>query len=73
MLDILFDTICYDPGMTYWGLSGSYMNLFFYPWNEAVLNGRSEFASFYASHKDGAQKFIDDYYTSLALSDKLFG
>ncbi|MBQ8747834.1 MAG: carbohydrate ABC transporter substrate-binding protein [Clostridia bacterium] len=73
MLDILFDTICYDPGVTFWGLSGSYLQLFYYPWNYGVLQGRSDFSSFYASNKEGAQKFIDDYYEALAIYDSLDG
>ncbi len=73
MLDILFDTICYDPGVTFWGLSGSYLQLFYYPWNYGVLKGTSEFSSFYASNKDSAQKFIDDYYFALEMYDDLFG
>ena len=69
MLDIIFDTICYDPGMTFWGLSSPYMQLFYYPWNYCVLQGVSDFASFYASNKDGAQKQIDNYYNTLQLYD----
>ncbi len=71
MLDIIFDTICYDPGVTFWGLSGAYLELFYYPWKKGILMGVSDFSSFYASSKDAAQKFIDDYYANLQMFDNL--
>ncbi len=73
MLDILFDTICYDPGMTYWGLSGDLRHLFWFPWKQATVLGNGSFASFYASYKDSAQKSIDDYYDALKMYDDLSG
>ncbi len=71
MIEIILDNICYDPAMTYLGLSGSVFKIFYAPWFEAHMEGRSNFASLYAEHKDSAQKQIDDLYAALALTEDL--
>ncbi len=71
MLDILFDTINYDPGIAYWGLSGSFQQMLYYLWSTATLTGRSDFASFHASNAPSAQRQIDNFYTQIALYDNL--
>lgn len=72
MLDILFDTICYEPAMNYWGLTGSMFKLLFSPAHEAINKKNANFASFYAEYGDSAQKQIDDYYEALALLEELY-
>ena len=72
MLDVIFDTICYEPAMNYWGLSGSMLKLLFGLAHEAVNKKNANFASYYAEHGDAAQKQIDDYYEALELMEDLY-
>ncbi len=72
MLDILFDTICYEPAMNYWGLSGSMLKLLFGLAHEAVNKQNDNFASYYAEFGESAQKQIDEYYDTLSLLEDLY-
>ncbi len=71
MIDIILENICYDPAMNYLGLSGSVFKIFYAPWFEAHMEGRSNFASLYAEHAEPAQKQIDDLYAALELTETL--
>ncbi len=67
MLDIIFDTICYDAGMNYWGLYSPCMQLVFALPNQAIRKQNGIFSSVYAQYGDATQKQIDDYYTTIKL------
>ncbi len=70
MLDVIFDTICYEPGMNYWGQSGSFLELFYVLSHQAIDYKNANFASFYATHADSAQQLIDTYYVTLELYEE---
>ncbi len=67
MLDVIFDTICYEPGMNYWGLSSPFMQLLFVLSHHAIWKENGNFASIYAEHAEGTQRQIDTYYETLKL------
>ncbi len=73
MLDILFETICYEPALNYWGLDGAMLKLCFGLAHEAVNKENANFSSYYAEFGAPAQKKIDDYYDTLALIEDLYG
>lgn len=65
MLDIVFDTICYEPGGNYFGFSNGFSDLFFALPNLAITQKSADFSSFYAKREKAALRTIDKYYTSL--------
>ena len=67
MLDVIFNTICYEPAVNYWGLSSPYMQLIFVLSHQALWKKNGNFASIYAEHAEGIQKQIDTYYETLAI------
>ena len=67
MLDILFETNCYDPGMNFWGLSSPFMQLFFCLSHHVIVNGNDNWASLWAQYGESTQKQIDTYYQTLEL------
>ncbi len=71
MIDIVYNSICYDPGMNYLGLSGSMFKIFYLPWFDAALERKANFSSVYAEHGANAQKQIDDLYAALELTEAL--
>ena len=71
MLDIIFDTVIYDPAVNYFGLSGSIFKLFYQPWFDAHLKGTSLFASTWQEHSAAAEKQIEDFYAALELTESL--
>ncbi len=71
MLDIIFDTVVYDPAVNYFGLSGSIFKLFYQPWFDAHLKGVSMFASTWQENIDAANQQIEDFYSALELTESL--
>lgn len=71
MLDIIFDTIVYDPAVNYFGLAGSIFTIFYQPWFDAHLEGFSAFASTWQANAEAAAKQIDDFYAALELTESL--
>ena len=65
MLDMIFDSVVYDGGMSYFGLNGGGMQNLLYYVSTKVSNGDNNFASFYASQAEKAQKEIDEFYESI--------
>ncbi len=72
MLDIIFDTICYEPALNYWGFSGAMGNLFFALPQQAIAKENANFASFYAEKSEAAQMVINDYLSGLALAEEFY-
>ena len=56
MLDIVFDTICYEPGGNYFGFSGGFSDLFFALSNLSLTQKSADFASFYAKQEKSVSK-----------------
>ncbi len=67
MLDILFETNCYDPGMNFWGLSSPFMQLFFVISHHVIVNNDGNWASLWARYGESTQRQIDTYYQTLEL------
>lgn len=67
MLDILFDTIAYEPGVFLSGSDTGISNLL-YTASNVVQSNQTDFASYYAKQETSAKKAIDKFYESL---DKL--
>ena len=65
MLDIVFDTICYEPGGNYFGFSGGFSELFFALSNLSLTQKSADFASFYAKQEKAALSTIEKFYNSL--------
>ncbi len=61
MLDIIFDSIVYDAGMNYFGLSGSMHNLVYTLSRLVIQGGGSDFASYYATHESGSLAQIEAF------------
>ncbi len=67
MLDVIFDTICYEPAINYWGLYSPYMQLVFVLSHQAIWKQNGNFASIYAQYGAGAQLQIDTFYETLEI------
>ena len=67
MLDVIFDTICYEPAVNYWGLYSPFMQLIFVLSHQAIWKQNGNFASIYAEFAEGAQKQIDTFYETLEI------
>lgn len=65
MLDILFDTISYEIGGNYFGLSSGFNELFYTIGRLVVEQKSTDFASWYATYEKSAQSTIDDFYAAL--------
>ena len=65
MLDIVFDTICYEPGGNYFGFSAGFSDLFFALPRLALEQKKSDFASFYKRNEKAAQKTVETFYKNL--------
>ncbi|MBQ7982548.1 MAG: carbohydrate ABC transporter substrate-binding protein [Clostridia bacterium] len=65
MLEIIFDSICYEVGGNYFGFSGGFNNLFYAVSNVAFQNKSTDFASFYAKNEKSAIKTIETFYEAL--------
>lgn len=65
MLDILFDTIVYEIGGNYFGFSSGFQDLFYTLGTHVVVNGKSDFTSFYATKEKSALQTIDKFYAAL--------
>ena len=65
MLDIVFDTICYEPGGNYFGFSGGFSDLFFALSSLSLTQKSADFASYYARQEKTALKTIEKFYQSL--------
>ena len=65
MLDIIFDTICYEPGGNYFGFTGGFSDLFFTLPRLAVMQKSADFASFYAKNEKIAIKAVEKFYDML--------
>ena len=71
MLDIIFDSMYYDPAISYFGFSGSMQTIFYSLYYEAFQKGRSNFASLYASNEASANRILDEFYNSLEIMESL--
>lgn len=65
MLDIIFDTICYDPGCNYFGFSEGFQDLFYVISNLAIKTKSADYASWYAKNETKAAGVLDKFYTAL--------
>ncbi len=65
MLEILFDTLTYEIGGNYFGFSSGFNEIFYIIANYVVINGNSDFASYYAQKENPANKTIENFYKAL--------
>lgn len=65
MLSLVFDSVIYDGGMSYFGLNGGGMQSLLYYVSTKVANGDNNFTSFYTAQAEKAQKEIDTFYESI--------
>lgn len=61
MLEIIFDSVVYDPGCNYFGREGGMNQLFYMVPNLIFKSKSSDFASFYAKNATSAQQQIDTF------------
>ncbi len=73
MLDIAFDTICYEIGGNYFGFSGGFQNLFYTIPNLALAKGSTDFASWYAKEETAANTTIEKFYEALTDHEEANG
>lgn len=64
MLDILFDTIAYEPGVFLSSMSGAISGLL-YTASDVILMKKSDFASTYAKESPGAETALEKFYKDL--------
>lgn len=64
MLDILFDTIAYEPGVFLANISGAIRG-FLYAAPDIVLSNKTDFASAYAKQNPSAIAALEKFYTDL--------
>lgn len=64
MLDILFDTIAYEPGVFLSSMSGAISGLL-YTASDVILMKKSDFASTYAKEGPGAETALEKFYKDL--------
>ncbi len=69
MLDIVFDTICYEPGGNYFGFSAGFNDLFFSLPNQAIKAKSADFASFYKRAEKSALRTINNFYEALEVAE----
>ena len=61
MLDLVFKNIVFDPGMNYFGFQSNMMNLF-YTFHKLVINEKkSDYASWDAKYRGGAEAEIEKF------------
>ncbi|MCQ2431832.1 MAG: hypothetical protein MJ175_04425 [Clostridia bacterium] len=65
MLDLIFDTVCYEIGVNYFGFEAGFSSLYNPIWNLPLTTKKSDFASFYAKQEKNAQKTMDKFYEAL--------
>lgn len=65
MLALIFDSVIYDGGMSYFGLNNGGMQSLLYYVSTKVAKGDNNFASYYATNAEKAQKEIDTFYESI--------
>ena len=76
MLDIIFDTICYDVGSNYFSYDASnggwqspFTKLFQAVYNLSVAGKQADYASFYAKNEAGAMKSIGNFFAALDAAE----
>ncbi len=71
MLDIIFDSMHYDPAISYFGFSGGIYTLFWAPAHEAFVKGLSNFSSLYATNEAAANKVLNEFYDTLKIMEEM--
>lgn len=61
MLSLIYDGVVYDPGVAYYGFSGSMSNLFYTIPNMVINKGTDGWASWYATYRESAQAELDAF------------
>lgn len=69
MMDLLFDTICYEVGGNYFGFDAGFSNLFFCLPRLALEKKSADFASWYDKNEKVANKTLDKFYESLDAAE----
>ena len=64
MLDILFDTVAYEPGVFLSSMSSAISTLLYTP-SQIVLSNKKDFASSYAKQEPSVNKALDKFYADL--------
>lgn len=65
MLDILFDTIAYEPGGNYFGFEGGFTDYFYVIPRLAIRDKSTDFASWDKKLNKQATKLLERFYTNL--------
>ncbi len=66
MLDIIFDSVIFDGGMTYFGLNGGGMQNLMYFISTQIAKGKGDFASYYEKNYEKAANEIAEFYDSIS-------
>ena len=61
MLNIIFNSVVYDPGCNYFGREGGMNKLFYMVPHMVYQEGKADFASWYSTYAESAQKQIDTF------------
>lgn len=69
VLDILFDTICYEIGGNYFGFAAGFGDLFYTLPRLSLEKKSTDFASWYSAREATAVGVIDKFYTALEASE----
>ncbi len=70
MMDLLFDTICYEVGGNYFGFDTGFSDLFYTLGRLCVQQKKTDFASWYAKNEKGALKTLERFYKNLEATEE---
>ena len=65
MLDLILNSVCYEPAGNYFGFDAGFSDLFYALPRVAVESKKTDFASWYAKNEKSANKTIDKFYEEL--------
>jgi len=69
MLDLIFDSVVYDPGLNYFGFSSGIDSLMYFLGRTVVQKKSTDFASVYAKNAPAAEKSIASFYEKLESAE----
>ncbi|MCR5264742.1 MAG: hypothetical protein K6D94_12765 [Clostridiales bacterium] len=70
MMDLLFDTICYEVGGNYFGFDTGFSDLFYTLGRLCIQQKKTDFASWYAKNEKGALKTLEKFYKNLEAAEE---
>ena len=70
MMDLLFDTICYEVGGNYFGFDTGFSDLFYTLGRLCIQQKKTDFASWYTKNEKGALKTLEKFYKNLEAAEE---